>query len=133
MPSLQTWTSPKSSANNDFGSRDTYGEHGAVLRDRGGDLCWLGNDHVPKTKVSAGPYKRLAPDSVRAWVEQLLKKNHGMLAKIAKFSNAKYNSTHGPVPAFATKRKNNGMRYCIFSYICVQRRWPMNDDDGTRI
>lgn len=132
-PSLRAWASPKAVANNDFGSNDAYSKNGAVLRDNGGDLCWLGNARVPKTKVSAGPYKHLAPEGVRGWVGQLLDKNKDMLAKIAKFRNATHDSTQGPVPAFAVKAGKDSTRDCIFPYICVQRRWPMKDKEGTRL
>jgi len=132
-PSLQSWGRPNAATNNDFGSRDAYSQSGAVLRDNGGDLCWLGNDRVPKTKVSAGPYKRLAPEGVRKWVGQLLDKNQDMLTRIAEFSNVTHDSTQGPVPAFAVMSGENRIRDCIFPYICIQRRWPMKDDDGTRL
>merc|ERR1711974_159350 len=104
---------------------------GVVMRDNGGDLCWMGNDRVPKTKVSAGPYKRMAPEAVRTWVGQLLDRNRGMLAKISKFCDVTHESTKGPVPAFAF-RDGCCVRDAIFPYICVQRPWPM-DKGGTRL
>jgi hypothetical protein len=132
-PSLQNWTNPNGVSCNDFGSRDAYSKSGAVLRDNGGDLCWMGNERIPKTKVSAGPYKRLAPEGVRAWLGQFLEKNRGILTKIAKFSSATHDSTQGPKPAFAVSGGKNCIRDSIFPYICVQRRWPMKDTDGTRL
>lgn len=119
-PSIQSWQNPTSVALNDFGVPDQLLANGVVLRDHGGDLCWLRNNEVPKGKVSAGPYRQLGPSEVRSVVDTLLEKNSEMLEKVDKLMDATYSSTKGPVPAFAASRAQDA----IFPYMCLQRRWP---------
>lgn len=43
--------------------------------------------------------------------------------KVEKLMDSTYSSTHGPVPAFAA----GCARDAIFPYMCLQRRWPLDE------